>query len=192
MGIVIKRSLPALLIALLFCPPAAARASEQPRVEVKTPGDGLIRSVTVRLTDPESGAPIDGAAITAIATMTKPHLMSMPPLQFRPEGGGRYVSRVQFEMRTPWTVTMRVTGRNFAPLFSTFVVDANAPSPDSRFRLVSPQSSDGDGWILAGLFVSIAVAVLGTISAFFLWRRQRPKPERSAAAAPVDGPARGT
>jgi hypothetical protein len=186
MGIVLKRSLPALLIALLLCAPAEAHASSQPRVEAKAPGTGLLRSVTVRLTDPKSGAPIDGAEITAIATMTKPHLMSTPPVRFRPEGGGRYMSRVQFEMRAPWTVTMRVTGRDFAPLFSTFLVDTNATSPDSGFRLVSPQPADGDRWILVGLLVSIAVAVLGAVGAFFLWRRQGSRPPPAPAASPVD------
>ena len=191
MGIVIKRSLPALLIALLLCAPAAARAAEPPRVEVKAPGSGLIRSVTVRLSDPDSGAPIDGAGVSAIAMMTKPHLMSMPPLHFRPEGGGRYTSRTQFEMPAPWTVTLRVTDRDFAPLFSTFVVDASTASRDDGFRLVSPQASGGDRWILVGLFVSIALTVVGAAGALLLWRRQRPSAE-PAAAAPIDGPAPGT
>jgi hypothetical protein len=186
MGIVLKRSLPALLIALVSCAPAAAHAAQQPRVEVKAPGNGLIRSMTVRLTDPDSGAPIDGAEVTAMATMTKPHFMSMPLLRFHPDGGGRYQTRVRFEMRAPWTMTMQVTRGDLAPLFTTFQIDANTANPGDGFRVVYPPASNGDGWILLGLVVSIAVALLGAITAVLLWRRQRREAKSATPAARID------
>ena len=177
-GRALRRSLPALVIVLAFCAPAAARAAE-PRVEVKTPGSGLIRAVTVRLTDPSSGAPIDGAHITAIATMTTPHLMSMPPIDLRAEGGGRYASRVQFEMRAPWTVTMQVAGRGFAPVFSTFKVDARTRDTDQAFHVLNAPPGESR-WIEVGLVVSIALGLIGAVGALLLWRSMR------AGAAPVD------
>jgi len=157
---------------LALCAPAAARAAE-PRVEVKAPGNGLIRAVTVRLTDPNSGAPVEGARITAVATMTDPHLMSMPPIDLRAEGGGRYASRVQFEMRAPWTVTMRVAGTGFAPVFSTFKVNARTRDTDQAFHVLNAPPGESR-WIEVGLVVSIALALLGGAGALLLWRRQRP------------------
>jgi hypothetical protein len=192
MGVVLRRSLPALFFVLLWCAPAEARATPQPRVEVKAPGTGAIRSVTVRLTDPDSGAPINGADVTAIATMTKPHLMSMPPLHLRPEGGGRYASRVRFEMLSRWTVTMRVARRDFVPFFSAFDVDAKTSSPDDAFRVVGPQGSGESPWIRRGFLASMALAVLGGLAALLLWRRQRPKAKPAMPAAPADGGAHGT
>jgi hypothetical protein len=173
-----RRSLPALAAVLALCAPAAASAAE-PRVEVKAPGNGPVRAVTVRLTDPKSGAPVDGARITAIATMTHPHLMSMPPIELSAEGGGRYGSRVQFEMRAPWTVTMRVAGRGFAPVFTTFEVDARTRDTGQSFRVVSAPPGESR-WIEVGLFVSLALALLGGAGALLLWRRQR------AGTAPAD------
>jgi hypothetical protein len=75
---------------------------------------------------------------------------------------------------------MRVAGRGFAPVFSTFKVDARAPDTDQAFHVLNAPPGESR-WIEVGLVVSIALALLGGAGALLLWRRQRPAVAPAAA-----------
>jgi hypothetical protein len=85
-------------------------------------GAGLVRVLTVRLTDVDSGKPIAGARVVAFAEMTFPHVMRLVGWPLAERTGGVYRAAVRFPMPALWRVTLRVGGREVVPASSSLPV----------------------------------------------------------------------
>jgi hypothetical protein len=92
-----------------------------PRIAAKVSGRGLVRPLTVRPTDLDSGEPISGATVTASAGMTRPHVMTTQSSRLRQTGAGTYEARLSLLMAGDWTIRIGVTGKD--------VVSASAELP---------------------------------------------------------------
>lgn len=84
----------------------------EPRIAATVSGHGLVRPLTVRLTDLDSGKPISGATVTASAGMTRPHVMTTQPSRLRQTGAGMYKARLSLFMAGDWTIRIGVTGKD--------------------------------------------------------------------------------
>ena len=122
--------------ALVIVAPAGAHEGDkaEPRIAARLSGEGLVRPLTVRLTDLDSGDPVSGANVTASAAMTRPHVMTTQPTRLRSAGKGRYKARLSLFMAGDWTIRIGVTGDD--------VVAARAELP-VKIRLASPGSGGG-------------------------------------------------
>jgi hypothetical protein len=122
--------------ALLVAPTSAAHigGKAEPRIAAKLGGRGLVRPLTVRLTDLDSGDPIADATVTANAAMTTPHAMSTLPRRLRETQPGLYRARLTLLMPGRWTVAIKVEGED--------VVPASAELP-VRFGAASGSGSSG-------------------------------------------------
>jgi hypothetical protein len=93
----------------------------EPRIAATVSGRGLVRPLTVRLTDLDSDEPISGATVTASAEMTRPHVMTTQPSRLRQTKTGMYEARLSLFMAGDWTIRVDVTGKD--------VVSASAELP---------------------------------------------------------------
>lgn len=113
------------LSALTLSGPAAAHegGKAEPRIAAAASGNaGTVRVLTVQLTDIDSGRPIQGAAVGAIAEMASPHLMRTEAWRL-PEGRpGIYQARAQFPMPAAWQVRVTVTGKEVVSATAQFDV----------------------------------------------------------------------
>jgi hypothetical protein len=109
--------LAACVAALVFAPSAFAHTGgkQEPRIAAELSGRGLVRPLTVRLTDVDDGDPISGATVTASAAMTTPHEMSTLPGRLRQTGTGVYQARLSLFMPGKWTVHIGVEGKDVVP-----------------------------------------------------------------------------
>jgi YtkA-like len=123
----------ALLPALVFVPAALAHSGgkAEPRIAAKVGGSGLVRPLTVRLTDVDDGDPISRATVTASAAMTFPHEMSTLPGRVRPVGGGVYKARLALFMPGKWTVKIGVSGKDVTSASADLPVDVTVGSSGS-------------------------------------------------------------
>lgn len=88
----------------------------QPRIAAAVSGgDGLERTLSVRLTDADSGSPIVAAAVEAYAQMSGPHVMRTARWRLREGLLGRYAARVRFPMPARWRIVVSVGGGNVVP-----------------------------------------------------------------------------
>jgi len=124
----------ALALAALTLPWAAAAhegGKAEPRIAAAVADEGgLVRVVTVRLTDVDGGEPVPGATVTATAEMTDPHLMRLAPWPLTETEPGVYQARVQFVMPAPWELTIEASGNDVVGATSRLTVDiepAGAP-----------------------------------------------------------------
>jgi YtkA-like len=120
----------ACLAALVLAPSAFAHegGKAEPRIAAKFPGDGLVRPLTVRLTDLDSGDPIPGATVTASAHMTRPHVMTTLPSRLRQAGTGVYEARLSLLMPGDWTIRIGVTGKDVVPASAELPVKVRVAS----------------------------------------------------------------
>jgi hypothetical protein len=123
-----------LVLALGAAPAAEAHSGgkAEPRIAAGLSGTGLSRTLVVRLTDADSGDPIEGATVTAAPSMSVPHTMQLAPQQVPSTGVGTYAGKLQFLMPAVWTVRIGVSGQK--------VVSASA-SLHARIGLFSSGSS---------------------------------------------------
>jgi nitrogen fixation protein FixH len=115
--------------------PAAARAaldfnvgSDQPRgqaagakVTLNTPADTLKvgkNTVDFTLLD-AAGKPVTGAKVTTSVAMTNMDMGTTHP-QAREGKDGHYTTQVEFSMKGPWRVTLRVVPSNQQPFTKSF------------------------------------------------------------------------
>lgn len=141
-------TLAAAVVAGFAAAPAGAHegGKAQPRIAAGVSGAGLVRTLTVRLTDVDSREPVPGATVTATAEMTEPHTMTLWPWtlaeQRRPPG--IYRARVRFPMAARWTVLIAVTGkevvaaRSQLPVTTRSSAAAGGPPPPSSTLEVLP------------------------------------------------------
>jgi hypothetical protein len=104
-----------LLAACALAWPAAALGHEggkaEPRIAAGVSGGaGTVRTLTVRLTDVDSGRVISGATVTAYAEMANPHVMRTVPWSLVENEAGTYQAAVQFPMAANWSVAVSVEG----------------------------------------------------------------------------------
>lgn len=151
-----RRLLPWLLAALAvgaLAPAAGAHTGgkAEPLIAAKLSGQTpFLRIVTVRLTDVDDpDAPIAGATVTVVASMTAPdHRMSTRPAALAEVRPGLYRGRLRFLMGgTDWTVRIRVGGDEVVPASAKLVtfVDPEgltpaAPAPPPPAESASPAS----------------------------------------------------
>lgn len=129
-----KRALAALagaLAAAVAPAPALAHVGgkAQPRIAAATTGSGLVRTVTVRVTDVDGGDPIRGASLIAVAEMTASHTMRLAAWTLRETEPGRYRAQVRFPMRADWRLSLRASGSNLVTATSTLPVDLEETAP---------------------------------------------------------------
>lgn len=128
----------ALLVVLVW--PAAAPAHESGKAEPRiragvSDNQGLVRILTVQLTDLDSGEQVRGATVTAAAEMTSPHLMKTSAWSLAETSAGTYEARVKFPMAASWEISVEVTGEKVVAASSRFPVQieqgAGTPPPAS-------------------------------------------------------------
>lgn len=116
----------ACVVGLLAAAPAAAHegGKAEPRIAaaVRTEG-GLVRMLTVRVTDVDSGDRVRAARVVASAEMTRPHVMSTAPVRLDEAAAGVYRARLEFLMGGRWTVVIGVGGNNVVPATARLPVD---------------------------------------------------------------------
>jgi hypothetical protein len=112
----------ALAAALAAAGPAWAHKGEkaEPRIAAGvSAGPGLVRVVTVRLTDlDEPDQPIGEATVVAYAEMSQPHAMRSASWRLAEGSKGIYRAKVKFPMRARWTLHVAVSGKAVVPAAS--------------------------------------------------------------------------
>lgn len=101
------------LAAAALAPRAAAHeeGKAEPRIAAAVgEARGLERTITVRLTDTDSGEAVSGAEVSASAEMTTPHVMRTAPWTLTETEPGTYQARVRFPMEATWSVGLEVSG----------------------------------------------------------------------------------
>jgi hypothetical protein len=131
-------------LAALLVSPATAFGHENGKAEPRiaaavSGGDGLARTLTVRLTDLDSGDPIQGATVTAFAQMTRPHVMRTAPWALSERKPGTYTARVQFLMAADWDVRIDVRGADVVPATSDLPIEIR--------RVEDPAQAPADGGV---------------------------------------------
>ena len=111
----------ALLLALVVAPVAAGHSGgkAEPEIAAALSGKGLTPDLVVRVTDVDSGDAVDGATVTAAASMTVPHTMQLAPVTIPQTGPGRYEGRIRLLMPAEWTFRIAVAGENVAAASAT-------------------------------------------------------------------------
>lgn len=198
----LRAVLAALLAAALTFPPVAL-AHESGRAEPRIAaavagGPGLVRTVTVRLSDLDSGAPVTGARVTVTATMTDPHRMRLLPWPLEERRPGVYSARVRFAMPARWTLSIEASGPDVVTARSSLAVDlapgaASATSASEALPTALDTSVGGadvlamtvlwlhalaaSGWMLGVLAMVVALATPVAASGLRLrlaaWYRRR-------------------
>ena len=102
-------------------------------------GSGLLRFITVRLTDIDQGTRISGAIVTAAAEMTEPDLMRTAPWRLGQTSPGIYRARVRFPMAAEWSVRIDVLGEKVV------AATTHLPVRIERSAVVQPPPSADDG-----------------------------------------------
>jgi hypothetical protein len=112
--------------ALVVAGAAAAHTGgkAEPRIAAKIGSRGLVRPLTVRVTDLDSRDPISGATVTASAAMTSPHAMSTIPGRLQETRPGLYRTRMTLFMPGRWTVSIKVEGDDVVPASAELPVRA--------------------------------------------------------------------
>jgi hypothetical protein len=130
--------LAAFVVALACAGPAAAHrdGKAEPRISAQAPGQGYNRTLIVRLTDLDSGAPISSARVTVRARMTRPHEMTLLP-RTMPERRPRGTYRLPYTFVMPgdWRAEFEVTGPK------VITARANLPVPISSPATTAPEFS---------------------------------------------------
>jgi hypothetical protein len=123
----------ALALALVAAGPVAAHDDQgraEPRIAAQARGQGFNRTLIVRLTDLDSGAPISGATVKVKTRMTRPHLMELLTRTIperRPKG--TYSLPYTFVMPGDWTAEFEVSGRKVVPAKASLPVPVAAATP---------------------------------------------------------------
>jgi hypothetical protein len=121
----------AALAAAALSPAANAHVGgkAQPRIAASlSGGEGLAQTLTVRLTDLDSGEAIEGASVSAFAQMTSPHVMRTAPWALAEQEPGLYQGRVRFLMPASWLVRVRVDGTEVVPATAELPVEIERAS----------------------------------------------------------------
>ena len=153
----------ALTAALVL--PATALGHEngkaQPRIAAAlSGGDGLVRTLTVRLTDLDSGDVIEGAEVSAFAQMTRPHVMRTAPWALTERKPGTYRARVQFLMAADWDVRIDVRGSDVVAATSELPIEiTRVESAGGDPAAGGLDSAQGDGSALTPLPTQLDEAI---------------------------------
>ncbi len=172
-----------LAIALGFVSAADAHqgGKAEPRIAAALTGRGLTRALVVRLTDVDTRDPIDGAAVTAALSMTRPHAMQLAPELIPQTGPGTYEARIRFLMPAVWTIGIAVTGADVAeasatlrtkiglssstvgttsevPTLPTRIEDTLADSDYTTMAVLWIHGLAAIGWILGVVIMAVALA----------------------------------
>lgn len=112
----------------------------EPRIAAAvSQGSGLLRVITVRLTDIDQGTPVSGATVTAAAEMTDPDVMRTAPWRLGQTTPGIYRARARFPMAGDWSVRIDVTGEKVVAATSRL------PVRIERTGVAQPPPSVGGG-----------------------------------------------
>lgn len=104
-------------LATLALPTSAGAHSEGkaiPKIDVTVTPDAssvTVQTVTVHISDLDSGTPVTGADVVAEGKMLEPHEMSTLPTTLQPTGDpGTYAANMRFPMAAEWTLAVHVSG----------------------------------------------------------------------------------
>ncbi|MGH3034150.1 MAG: hypothetical protein ACRDON_06280 [Gaiellaceae bacterium] len=99
------------LVALAWTAPAGAHKGDkaEPRIAAALGGEGLARTLTVRLADLDSGDPVKGATVVAVAS-TSDGAMRTDRVRLREVRPAVYRARIEFHDAGAWRVRITVTG----------------------------------------------------------------------------------
>lgn len=166
--------LAAVALSGLTAGPALAHDDQgraEPRVAAEARGTGFNRTLVVRVTDVDSGAPISGATVKVQTRMTRPHVMQLLERtipEARPKG--TYRLPYTFVMPGDWEAEFEVSGakvvRADATLDVPIAVDAPPPAvgggPTPLPTRLETDISDRD-WISMAVLWIHSLASLGWI-----------------------------
>lgn len=117
------------LVALAWTAPAGAHKGDkaEPRIQAGLGGEGLSRTLTVRLSDLDSGDPVKGATVVAVGTMADGG-MRTERLRLREVRPALYRARIELPHAGAWHIRITVTGEK--------VVTARATLPANIVAVV--------------------------------------------------------
>jgi YtkA-like len=159
--------------ATLLAPAPAAAHDDQgraePRIAAQARGSGFNRTLIVRLTDLDSGAPISGATVKVKTRMTRPHVMELLTRAIperRP--AGTYRLPYTFVMPGDWTARFDVSGEKVVPATAELPVPieaAAAPPGPTQPNQPTPLPTRLETDISERDWISMAVLWLHSIAA---------------------------
>jgi hypothetical protein len=137
----------AVLVALAWSAPAAAHRGDkaEPRIAAALGGEGLARTLTVRLNDLDSGDPVKGATVVALGTMTDGG-MRTDRVRLREVQPAVYRARIEFPHAAAWRIRITVTGKKVVTARATlpaFVEVAAEPGGTTTTMEEAPAASHG-------------------------------------------------
>lgn len=166
----------ALVVAALLVAASTATAHRdgkaEPRVAAGLSDDGgLVRTLTVRLADRDSGDPVRGATVTAVAEMTGSGL-AIPRVRLSEVRAALYRARVTFPEDGAWRIRITVSGKKVITSRAALPVQIEAAGGDAggeagtttegahggtRGGEVIPLATTVNSELLAGDYVRMAV-----------------------------------
>jgi hypothetical protein len=105
------------------CKPAeAAPSAGNANVEGRALGKGYARRIVIRVTDKQSGAPVQGAKVSVRGTMECPHFMPLYQKNLRETAKGTYRGDYQLIMPGHWKFNVVVRSEQTGSTTASFPV----------------------------------------------------------------------
>lgn len=92
-------------------PLEAAPAAGNANVRARALGKGYLREIVIRVTDKQSGEPVQGAQVTVRGTMECPHFMPLYEKKLRETATGTYKGDYQLIMQGEWIFNIVVRSK---------------------------------------------------------------------------------
>ncbi len=108
-------------------PPKASPAAGNSDVRARALGKGYSRQIVIRVTDKQSGEPVQGARVSVQGTMDCPHYMPLFEKNLREASTGTYKGDYQLIMQGHWTFHVVVRSRQSGSTTATFPVTVKIP-----------------------------------------------------------------
>jgi YtkA-like len=114
------------------CKPVEARSAGNANVRARALGNGFNRQIVIRVTDKQSGEPVQGAKVTVRGTMDclpsgTPHFMPLLEKDLREASTGTYRGDYQLIMQGLWTFNVVVRSEQGGSTTAAFPVTVKTP-----------------------------------------------------------------
>ena len=108
-------------------PPEATPAAGNANVDARALGKGYSRQIVIRVTDKQSGEPVQGARVSVQGTMDCPHFMPLVEKNLREASTGTYRGDYQLIMQGHWTFHVVVRSKQSGSTTASFPVTLKIP-----------------------------------------------------------------
>jgi hypothetical protein len=109
------------------CEPVEARSAGNANVRARALGNGFMREIVIRVTDKQTGGPVQGARVSVRGTMDclpsgTPHFMPLYEKNLREASAGTYRGDYQLIMQGLWTFNVVVRSEQSGSTTASFPV----------------------------------------------------------------------